>query len=207
MFPKFFFAPDGAGSGGTPTGTPPANGGAGDPPAGGAPTGQPENNGQPKPPATWDEFLQGQPDEIKALYESHTTGLRNTVAATRQERDALNARLADITKALGKDPEEAKRLLEEMSSDLETATRRATFTEEAIRPEIGCANPKAAWLVAQAEGLFDSRGNPNWDAIKTSAPELFAKPRPAQANAGAGTGNPTPVTDMNAAIRRAAGRY
>ncbi len=160
-------------------------------------------------PATYDAWLAQQPAEIKALVEGNIQGLRNTVQATRQERDAQAQKLADLTKALGKDtPEEAKRLLAEMASELEATNRRATFVEEAIRPEIGCSNPRAAFALAQAENLFDRRGNPDWAAIKQAAPQLFGgTQRPPAGNAGAGTGNPpSSKSSMNDWIRAAAGR-
>ena len=157
-------------------------------------------------PANWEAYLATLPDEAKGLYETHTTGLRNTVQATRQERDALSRQLADITKALGKDPSEAKRLLEQMSADLDSARLRADFYETAGRPEIGCQNPRVAFLVAQDLGAIDSKGRVNWETLKQQAPELFQKRAP-DGRAGVGTGSsPVAKVDMNALIRRAAGR-
>jgi hypothetical protein len=147
------------------------------------------------------------PEADRALYESHTTGLKNTVQATRQERDALQSQLAELTKVIGKnDAEGAKQLLAQMSAEIETAKRRADFLEGAMRPEIGCTNPGAAFAIAQTQGLFDGRGNPNWEAIKAAVPELFRKATP-PGNAGTGTGSP-PATGggMNDFIRRASGR-
>ena len=159
-----------------------------------------------KAPETWDAYLEGLPADVKALYEAHTTGLRNTVQATRQERDALTQQLAGIQKALGKDPVEAKRLIETMAADLESARLRADFFEAASKPEIGCSNPRMAMLMAQEIGAVDAKGRINWDAVKQAAPELFQKRAP-DGRAGAGTGSP-PVTkiDMNTLLRRAAGR-
>lgn len=157
-------------------------------------------------PANWEAYLATLPDDLKGLYETHTTGLRNTVQATRQERDALSRQLADITKALGKDPSEAKRLLEQMSADLDSARLRADFYEAAGRPEIGCQNPRVAFLVAQDLGVIDGKGRVNWETLKAQAPELFQKRAP-DGRAGVGTGTPPPARiDMNAMIRRAAGR-
>lgn len=159
-----------------------------------------------QPPASWEAYLESLPADVKTLYEGHVMGLRNTVQATRTERDALTRQLADITKALGKDPSEAKRLLEEMSTDLESARTRADFYEAAGRPEIGCQNPRVAFLVAQDLGAIDSKGRVNWETLKQQAPELFQRRAP-DGKAGVGTGSP-PVTkiDMNSLLRRAAGR-
>lgn len=195
------FAPDGgAGVGG---GTPPTQGAQSaqsNPPQAG-------DTATPPQPRTWDTVLAGLTEADRALYEGHTTGLRNTVQATRQERDALQAQMGELTRALGKnDPEGAKQLLAQMTTDLDTARKRADFLEGAVRPEIGCTNPGAAFAIAQAQGLFDARGNPNWDAIKTAVPELFRRPNP-PGNAGSGTATPPKSgATMNDWIRQAAGR-
>ena len=180
------YAPDGGGSGGGTSaaggGTPPAQSGAQDNP----PTG--DGQGGDNTPRTWETVIAGLSETDRALYEQHITGLRNTVQATRQERDALQQQLGELT------------------SELDTSRRRGDFLEAAVRPEIGCSNPGAAFVIAQSQGLFDARGNPNWDAIKQAVPELFRKPIPA-GNAGAGTGSPPGgKVSMNDWIRQAAGR-
>lgn len=179
---------------------------------GGTPQQPPADGGTPasEPVVVWDTWIQGQSDEVKTAYATHTQGLRNTVQATRQERDALSQQLSQLQSALGKNsPDEAKRLIEQMTHDLDAANRRTAFVEEAVRPETGCTNPKAAYALAQAENLFDRRGNPDWAAIKAAAPELFGGRQGSQippGHAGAGTGIPPQDTSMNAFIRRAAGR-
>jgi len=157
------------------------------------------------PPATFDAWLEKQDDATKALYEAHVTGLKNTVKSTRQERDDLAKSIKDLqTKA--EKGSELEKSLTEFTTKLEAAERRATFAEEAVKPEIGCTNPKAAWLVAQADNLFDRKGNPDWAAIKAAAPELFGKKTP-NANGGAGTGTEPPKgANMNNWIRAQAGR-
>jgi len=197
------YAPDdGGGTNAAAGGTPAAQGGTQDPPASTAATG---SDGAAS--RTWDAVIAALPEADRALYEQHTTGLRNTVQATRQERDALQAQLGELTKAIGKnDPESAKALLAQMTTEIETAKRRADFLEGAVRPEIGCSNPGAAFAIAHNQGLFDARGNPNWDAIKQAVPELFRKPT-TPGNAGAGTASPPAgKTTMNDWIRQAAGR-
>ncbi len=153
----------------------------------------------------FDEFLAKQPDAIRQLYQTKTIGLQNTVKATRDERDALSKQLKDLLPKAEKGSELEKSLNEALSK-IEQTERRAQFVEEAVKPEIGCSNPKAAWLIAQSDDLFDRKGNPNWDAIKAAAPELFAK-KPTNAHGGEGT-NTTPPTgkNMNNFIRAATGR-
>lgn len=160
-------------------------------------------------PFTYDTWLAQQPEDVRTGIEAHITGLRNTVQATRQERDALSGRLTELTNALGKDtPEEAKRLLAEMTSELETTNKRAAFYEGAGNPEVGCTNPRAAFLLAQADQLYDRRGNPDWAAIKAAAPELFrqAGQQKGSADGGAGGDNKPTGNSMNDFIRKAARR-
>lgn len=155
-------------------------------------------------PIEWGTWLEAQPENIKAAYQQHTTGLQNAVKATRQERDELAREVKRLSSQAEKGSE-AEKALTQLAEKMEAAERRAQFVEEAVKPEIGCRNPKAAYLLAVADGLFDKHNNPNWEAIKTAAPELFGKP-PASSNAGSGTETPPNKADMNSFIRRAAGR-
>lgn len=155
--------------------------------------------------ATWETWLETAPAEVKALYEEHTAGLLSTVRATRAERDSLKAQIKEMLPKAEKGSEMETRLTETLSK-LEATERRATFIEEAVKPSIGCRNPKAAYALAVADNLFTRSGSPDWDAIKEAAPELFGVGAP-PAKPGAGTGQPSPeANDMNARIRKAAGR-
>ena len=99
-----------------------------------------------------------------------------------------------------------KAALEKMTVQFQEMEKRAEFLESASAPELQCRNIKAAWLIAVSGDFFDKHGRPIWDAIKAEAPELFGA-TVAQANAGAGTGKPpSPAQNMNAFIRKAAGR-
>lgn len=155
-------------------------------------------------PESWDKFLEAQPEPIKQLYNTHTTGLQNAVRATREERDGLAKQIKDLLPKAEKGSEFEKGLQDAVTR-LEVAERRAAFVEEAVKPEIGCRNPRAAFLLAQAENLFTRSGAPDWKAIQTAAPELFGKPT-APGNGGNGTQDPPQKADMNNYIRRASGR-
>lgn len=156
-------------------------------------------------PASFEEFLETQPETVKALYTSHSEALLNTVRATRDERDGLAKQIKTLAKQQT-EGSEAKRQLDEMATQLEKTERRASFLEQAMMPEIQCKNARAAFLLAEAENLFDKKGSPDWAAIRREAPELFGLPT-ANANAGQGTQNPpAPQKNMNDYIRRASGR-
>ena len=155
-------------------------------------------------PASFDEWIGKQPAEVQALYTAHTTGLHNTVKATRDERDTLAKQIKDLLPKAEKGSE-LERTLTDLSGKLEASERRAQFVEEAIKPEIGCRNPKAAYALALSDNLFDRKGQPDWQSIKQAAPELFGAAG-VNANAGNGTQNQPVKTGMNEFIRRAAGR-
>ena len=155
--------------------------------------------------ATWDEYIGQQLPAVQELSETHITGLKSALTSEREERKRMAKELRDATSKLEAGSETAQ-ALDEISQRYEQAERRAGFYEEANRSDVGCVNPRAAFLVANAEGLFSKRGDPDWKAIKAAAPELFQRSA-TTVNAGAGTGSPPPTaTGMNEFIRRAAGR-
>jgi hypothetical protein len=148
-------------------------------------------------------FAKLAPHEQEGL-DAHTTALKNALESERTQRKQFSKELRDLTQKAEKGSE-AEKTLGEMSSRLEQAEQRAAFYEEAGRPEIGCSNPRAAFLVASAEGLFTKRGDPDWPAIKAAAPELFGRKTP-PGNAGVGNGSPPATPSMNDFIRAASGR-
>lgn len=154
-------------------------------------------------PESFDTWLGAQPEPIRQLASQHTAGLKSALEAERAQRKELAKQLKET---LGKAEQgsEAAKALGELTAKYEQAERRAAFYEDAGRPEIGCSNPKAAFLIANADDLFTRSGEPDWKAIRAAAPELFA--RRGGADAGAGTTAPPKGTDMNTFIRRAAGR-
>jgi hypothetical protein len=159
----------------------------------------------PAPVPTWDEWMATQDEPVKQLVTSRFSALESTVKATRDERDDMKHQLKELSKAQA-EGSDARKALDETISKLERAERRAAFLEDAVRPEIQCKNPRAAWTLASAQNLFDKHDRPDWNAIKAEAPELFG-PLIANANAGTGTGKPIPsAKNMNNFIRVAAGR-
>ena len=160
---------------------------------------------QTQTPATFEAWLETAPDDLKGLVTGHIESLRNTVQATRRERDELAQQVKKAAKGL-EEGSAARQSLEQLSGQLEAAERRATFYEDAARPEIGCTNTRLAYLAAVEDGLIDARGRVNWEAMKTKYSELFRQVIP-RGNAGNGAGaTPPPTGGMNAYIRRAAGR-
>jgi len=161
-------------------------------------------------PETWETWLAGQEDAVRSavtpLYEAHTQGLRSALETERQQRKDLAKKLAEATQQM-EAGSQARTQLEQVSAQLTEAQRRAEFYDDAARPEVGCANPRLAYLAAVESQAFDSLGNPDWKVLKERFPELFrVVPQRAPAiNAGAGNQAPKPF-DMNTALRQAAGR-
>lgn len=181
------------GSGGTPdAGSAGGNGGAGGTPDAG--------NNAP----TFESWYNGLDAAAKALIDGNTSGLKTALQSERTERANLARQIADLQKNATKGSDLEKQLAD-MQTTLTTTERRANFVEDAIRPEVGCVNVKAAWALAQAEELFDRQGRPDWNTLKAMAPELFRRAGAGSADGGAGNNNP-PRVGMNEIIRRAAGR-
>jgi len=165
---------------------------------------QPQADATPAP-LTFDGWIATQDEPVKQLVSARFLALESTVKATRDERDTFKQQLKELLPKAEKGSE-LEKSLNDISTKLEQAERRAAFLEDAVRPEIQCRNPRAAWTLASAQGLFDKKDRPDWTAIKAEAPELFG-PLTANANAGAGTGKPVPTAkNMNAFIRAASGR-
>lgn len=170
-------------------------------------------NAAPQTEATWDTWLAAQPDEqrmtIETLFNAHTAGLRNALNNERESRKTMEKQLRDMAakESAGSD---AQTRLEAMAEDIAKANRRADFYEAASKPETGLSDVKAAWIIinANAEEYIDRKGSVNFELLKREHPGLFAQAKPVpRANAGTGTNQPpSPAADMNAAIRRAAGR-
>ena len=161
-------------------------------------------SGTPAAELTFETWYGGLETPHKTLFDSHVAGLKTALNTERDNRAALTKQIKDLAAKADKGSELEKQLTD-ASAKLEAAERRAAFAEDAIKPEIGCTNVKAAFALAQAEDLFDRHGRPDWNALKATAPELFRKPTVGSADGGAGT-NQGPKLDMNTLILRAAGR-
>ena len=167
-------------------------------------TSDPQGDPKPTETKTWDEVLKGLPEDQQKLYNEHTIALNNTIKATRDERDEARNLLREALKK-AETGSEAEKSLQEALGRIDLLDKRANFAEQAIKPEIGCRNVRAAFALAQASDLFKKNGVPDCDAIKKEAPELFGPLIP-EGNGGSGTdGDQTAPVDMNQWIRDRAG--
>lgn len=181
-----------------------------DPPTGGnVPSEQGDNNQESsETPQTWETWIEEQPDEIKSLYAQHTLGLRNTVQATRQERDEMREQLKALSSKL-EEGSDARQQLEALEQRLSEQQREANVMEQLIDPKAGINNARLALAAVRAdqEAYLDRRGNVLFDKLKEDFPELFGRMNTPRGNAGSGTQKDVPGGfDMNRAIRRRAGR-
>lgn len=157
---------------------------------------------------SFDEFLQSQPEDIRGLYETTVSGLKNALDSERDNRKKLAEQVKALSTQAEKGSElekqltETVKLLQEAEQREAESKRQAKFAEQAIRPEVSCGNVKAAYALAVAEGLFSEQGEPDWKKLRSIAPELFRLNRTTDAG---NTGKSTTSEDMNAVIRRQAG--
>jgi len=158
----------------------------------------------PAVPESFEKLMEKWDEPTKKLYETHVTGLKSALTSEREGNKELNNQVKELLKKVEKGSD-AEKAITDLTVKLDAAEKRAAFVEEANKPEIGCVNPKAAYLLAMADNLFDKRSNPDWEAIKKAAPELFGKTVPT-GHAGSGTQNSLGAMDMNTILRKAAGR-
>jgi phage antirepressor YoqD-like protein len=153
---------------------------------------------------TFDGWLGEQPDEIKTLLEGHTKGLKSALESERETRKTLEKQVRDLAAKAEKDSD-AQKELAGIADQLGEADRKTDFYEAAHAA--GVTNLKLAYVVATTDGMFDRRGQVNFETLKQSYPELFGVKQTVKGNAGTGTNTEPPTSgDMNAFIRRAAGR-
>ncbi len=188
----FFFGPDGAGSGDAGDANDQDNRDGG---------GQENANNQQDTenlttganqettsPTTWEEYLGTLDEPVQNLYDEHIRGLKNTVSATREERDSFKQRMTDLLESLdGKEPQEVKQEVESLRNEYTVAQQKIDFLEEA--PQHRCRNASVAFIAAKSQNLFKEDGSPDWEALKSFAPELFGPGIPS-AGQGKGTQNP-----------------
>jgi len=167
---------------------------------GGMPTNDKGNSVEPQ---SFESWLGSQGEDVRRLYDEHTSGLKSALQSERLQRGDLAKQLRDATAKL-ENGSLVRSELEQTVAKLDLLERRASFYEEALSQ--GVANARLAFLAAQESDSFEKGGKVRWDKLKAEYPELFASGKPAATNAGAGAGSQPGKVDMNAMIRRRAGR-
>lgn len=144
----------------------------------------------------YEQWIGEQSEEIKAGIEAHYNGLLNTVKATRQERDELSAELKKLAKNVDANSDAGKQV-SELQARLAATEKKANFMEQATLK--GVKRPGVVFALANSENLYNDKGEPDWEKIKESVPELFGT-QVASNDAGSGT-NQKPQGDANKSIR------
>lgn len=133
------------------------------------------------PPAlTWDAWHGSLNDEqrklIDAKFGDDTKALKGALDKERDESKQLAKQIKDLQSKAEKGSE-LEKALSDLQAQLAAATQEKDFILTA--PAKGVSNVKAAYKLAVADGLIDSKGSVDWDALKGAYPELFAQPKPA----------------------------
>ncbi len=153
----------------------------------------------------WKPWHDALPKEAQELIATRESGLKTALDSERDARKDAEKDLRAVAKDLEEGSEAQKKVLT-LADDVAEGTKKADFYEDAHKA--GVSNLKLAFLVATDEGLFDKRGNANFDKLKEGFPELFGKKRVVDPNAGDGTDTlpDGQKKGMNEYIRDAAGK-
>ena len=163
-------------------------------------------NGEEKGDALeWDTWHGALPEDAQKLVAGHVDGLKTALASERDARGTAEKDLRDVAGELEKGSDAQKKVLK-LADEVAAGNLKADFYEDAHK--VGVTNLSLAFIVAEKEGLFDKRGNANFDKLKEIYPELFGKKEIPDGSAGDGTGGtlPSGKVDMNYLIRKKAGR-
>ncbi len=153
----------------------------------------------------WKPWHDALPKEAQELIATRESGLKTALDSERDARKDAEKDLRAVAKDLEEGSEAQKKVLT-LADDVAEGTKKADFYEDAHKA--GVSNLKLAFLVATDEGLFDKRGNANFDKLKEGFPELFGKKPIVDSNAGDGTGKGLDgkKADMNLFIRSGSGK-
>jgi len=160
---------------------------------------------QEKEALGWDTFHASLPEEAQKLIGDRESGLKTALKTERDSRKDVEKELKDVAGKLEKGSDAQKKVLK-LADAVAAETEKSDFYEEAH--EEGVSNMKLAYVVAKQDELISKRGKVDWKTLKESYPELFVKIIIPDGGAGDGTGGKTPSkkVDMNALIRKKAGR-
>jgi len=153
----------------------------------------------------WDTFHASLTEEAQALIEAHESGLKTALKSEREARGELESKLKELASKM-EEGSEARKEADKLANEVALGNQKADFYEEAH--EEGVSNLKLAYVVAVQDGLISSRGKIDFKTMKEEYPELFGRKIVPPGAAGEGTGGRLPgeKVDMNALIRKKAGR-
>jgi hypothetical protein len=163
--------------------------------------------------ATPESWFGALPEDAKTIAQAwldkEAAGLKSALTAERAERKTDRQQFqTQLTDAIAKASGDSKAELEKMSASLSESGTRQDFYADAH--EAGAGDLRLAWAAVKEYELYDRKGNPDIEALKTKCPYLFqpaAKPVP---KVGAGSGTQTKpaaaeIDPLRAAVARAKG--
>ncbi|MGV3616110.1 MAG: hypothetical protein ACO1SV_12310 [Fimbriimonas sp.] len=195
------FAPNDGGAGGGAGGS---SGGAG----GGTGGGTGNNGGagvSGGATATWETVYGALPDDQKALFDTHISGLKNALSGERAAKGDLEKQLREAASKAEKGSA-AEKQLTDMADKMKAGEKQAAFYETI--GAAGVKNLRLAWAAASGDAKYwKNDGSLILDDFKKDFPELFGAPAAGEAHAGAGAGQSGGgKPNMNDFIRRGAGK-
>ena len=153
-------------------------------------------------PIDFSAWMAEQPEQVRQAFEGYESGLRNTVAATREDNKSLKEALKS---ASAQADGELKTQLDALSGKLEEREREVAFIDQAVEQNV--EKPRALWVLAKAAEAFDRYGKPDWQHLRSEYPMMFRSQPAPRGNAGAGAGtSPRGGPDIESMLRKAAGR-
>lgn len=158
----------------------------------------------PSQEVTFTDWLEQQPEDVRGLIGSHTSGLKSALDSERSQRKELAKALKDVTKELDEGTQ-ARESLEALTGKMEQYEQQIGAYD--ALSAAGVTNLRLAWIAAREAGAIDKKGNVNLETLKAEYPELFKAQRTPPGNAGAGAGQQPPQATggMDALIRKKAG--
>jgi hypothetical protein len=158
-------------------------------------------NGQQKNGDTFEGWLEKQPENVKSLYATHTSGLKNALETERKGRKDAEIQLRDLAKKAEKGSELEKSLTEQ-ADKLTQLEQKNEFYDKAH--SAGVRNLKLAYLAASQSGFINAKGEVDFTKLKAEFPELFLGAPPA--NGGNGANGTQQSKNMNDFLLQASGR-
>src|SRR5665647_1274630 len=163
--------------------------------------------------ATPESWFGALPEDAQTIaqkwHDEKVVGLKSALGSERDDRKTdRTAFQKQLTDAIAKATGDSKAELEKIQASLGESGTRSDFYADAH--EAGAGDLRLAWAAVKEYELYDRKGNPDIEALKTKCPYLFqsaAKPVP-KVGAGSGTTTPPAAAEedpLRAAVARARG--
>src|SRR5665648_90028 len=162
-----------------------------------------------KAAATPESWFGALPEDAQTIaqkwHDEKVVGLKSALGSERDDRKTdRTAFQKQLTDAIAKASGEGKAELEKISASLSESGTRSDFYADAH--EAGAGDLRLAWAAVKEYELYDRKGNPDIEALKTKCPYLFQSAKPVVPHVGAGSGTqqkPSAAHDFDTNLRAA----